>query len=347
MQPRFHFLPSRQNEILVVALNHASVEPSFFRRRYNKFLVVFLKNEKKITIQNTDTTTLVSRACAEVQGFAEMFRRLERRMHTQKRSESTKNNYARHLAQISLHYHCLPTVLEDDQIEDYLEGLILKGSPSESYFKHTVYGLRYLFRLEGLNDKRVNLPSIKHDKKLPIVLSRNEVKLMIKNAELLKHKLLVSLLYGCGLRCGEVRTIRIRDIDLSRELLLVRKTKGNYDRYVPLGKLLIKGIMQHIESTGATDFLFTGVDYDNCFSQKGVQWVIKNVCQKSKISKAVSTHTLRHTFATHLLEDGVDILTIKELLGHANIQTTMMYLHIARVEKKTPFSPLDKLYNVS
>jgi len=297
--------------------------------------------------QNSDVITSLAKACAEVQGFEEMYRRLERRMHTQRRSESTKKNYARHIAQISLHFKCVPTLLADDQIEDYLEGLILKGSPSESYFKHTVYGLRYLFRLEGMNDKRIQLPSIKHDKKLPIVLSREEVKAMIKNADLLKHRLLVGLLYGCGLRCGEVRTIRLRDIDLSRAMLLVRKTKGNYDRYVPLGNLLIKGIEQHIESTGATDYLFTGLDYDSKYSQRGVQWVIKNLCQKSGIRKEVNTHTLRHTYATHLLEDGLDIVSIKELLGHAHIETTMMYLHIAKTSRKAPFCPLDNLYKVS
>lgn len=295
---------------------------------------------------NTDGLTLVSKACAEVQGFEEMYRRLERRMNTQRRSESTKKNYARHLAQISLHYGCLPTVLADDQIEDYLEGLILKGAPSDSYFKHTVYGLRYLFRLEGLNDKRVQLPSIKHDKKLPIVLSREEVKAMIKEAIYLKHKLLVSLLYGCGLRCGEVSTIRLRDIDLDRGMLLIRKTKGNYDRYVPLGSLLLRGITQHIESTGATDYLFTGTDFDSQYSQKGVQWVIKSLCKKVGIRKEVTTHTLRHTYATHLLEDGLDIVSIKNLLGHANIETTMIYLHIAKTEIKKPFCPLDLLYKV-
>jgi len=300
------------------------------------------KNKK-----DADVVTLVGKACTEVQGFEEMYRRLERRMNTQRRSESTKKNYARHLAQISLHYQCLPTVLADDQIEDYLEGLILKGAPSDSYFKHTVYGLRYLFRLEGLNDKRVQLPSLKHDKKLPIVLGRDEVKAMIKEAVYLKHKLLVGLLYGCGLRCGEVRTIRLRDIDLSRGMLLVRKTKGNYDRYVPLGTLLIRGINQHIESTGATDYLFTGTDFESQYSQRGVQWVIKSLCQKAGIRKEVTTHTLRHTYATHLLEDGLDIVSIKNLLGHANIETTMIYLHIAKTEIKQPFCPLDLLYKVS
>ncbi|MFM8453788.1 MAG: tyrosine-type recombinase/integrase [Gammaproteobacteria bacterium] len=299
------------------------------------------------TPQNSDVVTLLSRACTEVHGFTELYRRLERRMHTQRRSESTKNNYARHLSQIALHFQCLPTILADDQIEDYLEGLILKGPPSASYFKHTVYSLRYLFRLEGLNDKRIQLPSIKRDKKLPIVLGREEVKAMIKQAEHLKHKLLVALLYGCGLRCGEVRTIRLRDIDINRGMLLVRKTKGNYDRYVPLGKLLIRGIQQHIESTGATDYLFTGSDYDSRYSQRGVQWVIKSLCKKAGIRKEVNTHTLRHTYATHLLEDGLDIVSIKELLGHAHIETTMMYLHIAKTGRKVPFCPLDNLYHVA
>lgn len=297
--------------------------------------------------QNNDVVTLLSKACAEVHGFDELYRRLERRMHTQRRSESTKKNYSRHLAQIALHYQCLPTILADDQIEDYLEGLILKGPASESYFKHTVYSLRYLFRLEGLNDKRIQLPSIKHDKKLPIVLGREEVKALLKHAELLKHKLLIGLLYGCGLRCGEVRSIRLRDIDLSRGMLLVRKTKGNYDRYVPLGKLLLRGIQKHIESTGATEYLFTGSDYDSRYSQRGVQWVIKTLCQKAGIRKEANTHTLRHTYATHLLEDGLDIVSIKELLGHSHIETTMVYLHIAKTGRKAPFCPLDNLYKVS
>lgn len=139
----------------------------------------------------------------------------------------------------------------------------------------------------------------------------------------------------------------MRDIDLSRGMLLVRKTKGNYDRYVPLGKLLLKGITQFIESTQPTDYLFTGKDFDSEYSQRGVQWIIKRLAQKAGIKKDITTHTLRHTYATHLLEDGLDIVSIKNLLGHANIETTMIYLHIAKTEIKQPFSPLDLLYKVS
>ena len=266
-------------------------------------------------------------------------------MLTSGRSESTLKNYSCHIAQIALHFNCLPTELQDDQIEDYLHGLLRNSTPSESYFKHTVYGLRFIFRLEGLNDKRIALPSIKKEKKLPIVLSREEVKAIIKCATLLKHRLLVSLLYGCGLRCGEVRSIQLKDIDLHRGMLLVRQGKGNKDRYVPLGKLLVRGIATYIEAENPQTFLFNGNDFDSRYSQKGVQWAVKELCKRAGIIKDVTVHTLRHTYATHLLEDGLDIVSIKDLLGHAEIETTMVYLHIAQSGRKKPFSPLDTLYN--
>jgi len=266
-------------------------------------------------------------------------------MHTSGRSPSTLKNYSRYLSQISLHFNCLPTELQDDQIEDYLHTLLRNSTPSESYFKHTVYGLRFLFRLEGLNDKRIALPSIQKEKKLPVVLSRQEMKAILKAATLLKHRLLVGLLYGCGLRCGEVRSILLKDIDLDRGMLLVRQGKGNKDRYVPLGKLLMRGIQKYVEAENPQTWLFNGNDFDSRYSQKGVQWAIKELCKKAGIQKDVNVHTLRHTYATHLLEDGMDIVSVKELLGHACIETTMVYLHVAQSGRKKPFSPMDTLYN--
>lgn len=294
---------------------------------------------------------MVAQACAKVEGFNELYKRFERRMHTIGRSDSTLINYSRYISQISLHFNCLPTELEDDQIEDYLHALLRSSTPSESYFKHTVYGLRFLFRLEGLTEKRIALPSIQREKKLPIVLSRQEIKSILKNAVLLKHRLIISLLYGCGLRCGEVRSILLKDIDLDRAMLLVRQGKGNKDRYVPLGKLLVRGLTQYIEATQPQTYLFIGNPHtseetENCFSQRGVQWIVKTLSKKAGILKDVNVHTLRHSYATHLLEDGLDIVSIKELLGHANIETTMVYLHVAQSGRKKAFSPLDSLYNL-
>lgn len=271
-------------------------------------------------------------------------------MHTSGRSESTLKNYSRYISKIALHFNCLPTELEDDQIEDYLHSLLRNSTPSESYFKHTIYGLRYLFRMEGMKEKRIALPSIQREKKLPVVLSRDEMKAMIKATRLLKHRLIVSLLYGCGLRCGEVRSILLKDADLDRGMLLVRQGKGNKDRYVPLGKLLVRGIHSFIEAEKPQMYLFTGNPHnteetETCFSQKGVQWIVKMLSKKAGILKDVYPHTLRHTYATHLLEDGLDIVSIKNLLGHSHIETTMIYLHVAQSGRKKPFSPLDTLYN--
>lgn len=292
----------------------------------------------------------MAEACAKVAGYKELYERFERRMHTSGRSESTLKNYSRYISKIALHFNCLPTELEDDQVEDYLHELLRNGTPSESYFKHTVYGLRFLYRLEGLKEKRIALPSIQKEKKLPTVLSREEMKSLFKEARLLKHRLLLGLLYGCGLRCGEVRSILLKDIDLDRSMLLVRQGKGNKDRYVPLGKLLVRGITKFIEAEQPQTYLFTGnphhtEDVDTCYSQKGVQWVVKSLSKKAGIIKDVYPHTLRHTYATHLLEDGMDIVSVKNLLGHVNIETTMIYLHVAQSGRKKPFSPMDTLYN--
>lgn len=190
-------------------------------------------------------STLVAQACANVAGFQELFKRLKRRMKTSGRSESesTLNNYARNLTQMALHFNMLPTELEEDQIEDYLYLLQQQhNTPSESYFKHTVFGLRFVFRLEGLDDKRIALPAIQRENKLPVVLSREEVKRLLCTPTLLKHRILIALLYDCGLRCMEVRSLQLKDIDLNRRMLHIRQSKGKKDRYVPIGSVLAAGL---------------------------------------------------------------------------------------------------------
>jgi integrase/recombinase XerD len=302
----------------------------------------FMQTSKRL---NEPSATFVAQACAKVKGFAPLYKRLERKMSVLGRSSSTLKNYSLHLAQLALYFNCPPTELDQEQIEDYLHFVKKKHAPSEAFFKHTVYGLRFALRMEGLDYRIVELPSIERPKRLPVVLSREEIKKLLKAADLLKHRLLIGLLYGCGLRCGEVRSIFLKDIDLDRGQLLVRKGKGNKDRYVPLGKLLCKGIKQYIDAGQPKTYLFNGDEYDSRYSQRGVQWAVRNLCKKAAVSKDVNVHTLRHTYATHLLEEGMDLVTIKELLGHACIETTMIYLHVAKPGRRAPFSPLDTLYN--
>ena len=279
---------------------------------------------------------------------------MERKISISGKSQSTLDNYARHLAKIALYFNELPTKVASDHISEYLFYLQQKyTSASDSYFKFTVYGLRFAYRMEGLEEKHVALPSIKSEKKLPVVLSRQEVRRLIEVPKLLKHRVLIGLLYGCGLRCFEARNIKLCDLDFDRRMLHVRQGKGKKDRYVPLSPILIEWLKEYISIENQQEWLFNGKpdgraggDFDSRYSNRGIQWAIKQAAKQAKIIKRTSVHTLRHTFATHLLEDGLDIISIKDLLGHSRIETTLIYLHVAQYDRIKSYSPLDTLYGL-
>jgi integrase/recombinase XerD len=279
--------------------------------------------------------------------------KFEKKLSVLGRSKSTFVNYSRHLAKMALHFNCLPTELDEDQVSDYLHFLKQEhNTPSDSYFKHTVFGLRMLCKTEGIKPHDLGLPSIKGPNKLPVVLSKDEMWRLLRAPDLLKHKILIGLLYGCGLRCLEARNVRLQNLDFDRKMLHVVQGKGKKDRYVPLSDHLIRGLRQYIDAENPSDWLFHGQplenrkggDFDSRYSQKGVQWAVKTASKRAGIIKNVNVHTLRHSFATHLLEDGLDIMTLKELLGHESIETTLVYLHIAQSGRCKPFSPLDTLF---
>ena len=288
--------------------------------------------------------TLVQQAINKVSGFEQLYKDLERAINISGKSKSTLTNYARHLAHLALHYEQLPTALDNGQVMDYLHLVKSNGSPSATFFKFTVYGMRYACKLRGLPYEQFSLPSIERQDKLPVVLNDAEVRALIKACDLLKHKLLISLCYGCGLRCAEVRHLKIADADTVRGMIHVRQGKGKKDRMLPMGTMLARGIARYIQAEKPRVYLFEG-NAGNVYSQRGAQWAITQAVKKAGIVKEVSLHTLRHTYATHLLEQGINILTIKELLGHAHIDTTMVYLHLARPSVSMAFSPLDTLYN--
>jgi len=289
-----------------------------------------------------------------------LLNRFERTVSVLGRSQSTFSNYSRHVAAISVYFGKIPTELDPEQVHDYLFYLQKKSkTPSQTYFKHCVYGLRFLLKSEGFPYEYLRLPSIKHEKKLPVVLSKEEVWAMLQSAQLLKHKILIGLLYGCGLRCMEARSVRLQDLDFDRKQLKVVQGKGKKDRYVPLSEHLIRGLKKYIEAEKPQVYLFNGqpmaraggdtstslsTGFDSRYSQRGVQWAVKQVAQVAGIQKEVHVHTLRHSYATHLLEDGMDIMTLKGLLGHQNIETTLEYLQIAQLESQRIFSPLDTLF---
>jgi site-specific recombinase XerD len=290
-----------------------------------------------------DYETLVQQANSKIKGFEQLYKELERSVNISGKSDSTLTNYARHLAHLALHYNTLPTELDNEQVLDYLHLVKAGGSPSATFFKFTVYGMRYACKMRGLPYQQFSLPSIKGSNKLPIVLSEEEVRALIKACDLLKHKLLLSLCYGCGLRCAEVRLLKVAHVDLGRGMIHVSQGKGKKDRMLPMGSLLKRGIEKYMQAEKPRTYLFEGHNGE-ALSQRGSQWVIAQAVKKAGILKEASLHTLRHTYATHLLEQGVNILTIKALLGHAHIETTMVYLHLARPSADLAFSPMDTLY---
>lgn len=179
-------------------------------------------------------------AYREFNGFSELLQRFERNISLLGRSKRTFDGYSRHVAAMVLHFHKQPTELNSEEVQDYLYALQQRSkTPSRTYFKHTVYGLRFLLKTEGLPYDFLKLPFIQHERKLPVILSRQEIWRMLQSAQLLKHKLLIGLLYGCGLRCMDVRNLEVKHLYLDRKLLHVVQGKGGKDRYVPLSEHLI------------------------------------------------------------------------------------------------------------
>lgn len=287
--------------------------------------------------------TIVQRACEEVEGFQSLCLRMEKKILISSKSISTLHNYTRCVAHLSLHFNALPTHLTHEQIEDYLYVLKKRGA-AESFFKHTVYGMRFLFRVEGLPYRALQLPSFQNKQKLPVVLNQTEMLELLQAPILLKHRVLVAILYGCGLRCQEVRKLQLQDIDFERNLIHIRQSKGRKDRYVPIGQKLRNEIKNYLLRDKPVKWLFNGKNYKG-YSPQGVQRAVREAQQKTSIQKRITPHTLRHTYATHLLEQGLDIVSIKELLGHSFIETTMVYLHVVMQDRKVVFSPLDALFN--
>lgn len=170
------------------------------------------------------TQTLVQEACSSVNGFANLYGKLQQKTAISGKSESTLKNYARCLAHLALHYDCSPEQLDFEQVEEYLHHLKkIQSTPSDSFFKHTVYGLRFVYKMLNLKDKHISLPTIAKSQKLPVVMSAGEVRLMLKTPKILKHRIILAMLYDCGLRCFELRKVKITDVDLERKMLHVRE----------------------------------------------------------------------------------------------------------------------------
>ena len=200
----------------------------------------------------------------------------------------------------------------------------------------------YLKLIENEEFDNSLLKEIKREHKLPDVLSKSEVQSILENITNLKHKAIVSLIYSCGLRVSECLNLKVNDIDSDRMLIKIVQSKGAKDRYIPASGKLLKLLREYWTAYKPLEFLFSGQKSPK-YSAKSIQTIVKRAAKNARIKKKVTPHTLRHSFATHLLEQGADIRIIQEILGHKDIRTTQIYTHISSANIQSVKNPLDDI----
>ncbi len=236
-----------------------------------------------------------------------------------------------------------PEKIKQDDVKNYLSSLISEKSLSSKSISLVKAAAKFFFE-EVLGTINIDIKTPKVQKKLPTVLSREEVKKLIENAANDKHRTMIKFLYSTGVRVSELTGMKVGDIDHKENVAWVRQGKGSKDRMVVLHPTLSEEIRNYIEGKGLKkdDYIFAN-KYGERISERMIQKILQQTTTQAEIEKTVTPHTLRHSFATHLLENGENIRKIQELLGHANLQTTQIYTSISKDELKKVKSPLEDL----
>lgn len=292
--------------------------------------------------------TIYSEACNKVVGFQSIGEEFIRKLVIDNKAKSTHENYLRQMSKLALYFNRTPLDLDIGELEEYLYMMIQKGSNSLSAFKHLVCGLRKLYLLFEKDELHLSLPSIKRPKLLPVVLSTQEMKRLLKAPERIWERVMIGLVYDTGIRINELCNLLIGDIDLDRGQIHVRQSKNKKDRYITMSSHTVRGIKKHIALNSPLDYIFEsptrkGIPVNKTYIRR----LLKSAVLKAGIKKQVCVHTLRHTYATHQLEAGQNIMVVKEALGHADIRNTLMYLHIAQLNPVKKFGCMEMLYKIN
>lgn len=272
-----------------------------------------------------------------------LLQRYRERLLVQRYSHNTAKSYT-HAFRDFLVYAAprLPLDLDQAAIEAYLVHLIRVKSISESYQNLIINAIKFYYEaVEGRPRTYYQLPRPRRHEPLPKVLDQAEVQAMLTRTANLKHRCMLMLLYGGGLRLGEVLGLTLADLDLARQTIHIRRGKGKKDRSVPLPARLLPLLTRYQAQYAPLTFLFEGQTVGEPYSARSLQQVVKQAAARAGISRPVTAHMLRHSYATHLLEAGTDIRYIQEMLGHNSIKTTERYTHVATHQR--PTSPLDRL----
>ncbi len=236
-----------------------------------------------------------------------------------------------------------PNELNEVMIEKYVLWKVQKHKVGVSHQRMIIASIDKFYK--SLYNRKLDIKHLYPSRKshsLPNYLTKEEVRKLIAKVENIKHRCIIKLLYGSGLRLSELLHLKVSDIDSKSMIIHIRKSKGNKDRVVMLSNSLLQELRIYFKKHKPNDFLFEG-QTGGIYSAKSVQMIVKKAASKAGIKKQVTPHTLRHSFATHLLESGTDVRFIQELLGHNSIKTTEIYTHITNISKSKIKSPLDSL----
>ena len=259
-------------------------------------------------------------------------------------SPKTVRNYVAHVAAFARYFGKSPDQLGPAHIRGFQVYMIEEKKISWSSFNIAVCALRFFYRVTLKKDWMIeHLPYSKVPKTLPVVLSKDEVTRLFAAMPNLNYRIILMAAYSAGLRISEVARLRVEDIDRERMLIRVRQGKGQKDRYVPLSVTLLDVLGGCAKLAQPQDWLFPGWRAGQYISTRTVGRACTAAAKAAGLQKRVSMHTLRHCFATHLLESGIDIRTIQKLLGHAHLGTTTRYTHVTEAKIRSTPSPLDLL----
>lgn len=250
--------------------------------------------------------------------------------------ENTQRAYLQAVSQLAAYYHKSPDEINEEELRQYFLYLVNEKKVARSTYGLAISGIKFFYQYT-LNREWPTFKLLKapREKKLPIVLSQDEVRRILDSLYRFKHRACLSTIYGCGLRVGEALRLEVPDIDSERMLLHVRRGKGSKDRYVPLPREALSLLRQHWSIHRHSRLIFpsqkeTNNGHKSCLSRSSVLEGLKKATKACEIQKAVTTRTLRHSYATHLLENGVSLRVIQAYLGHSSIASTMIYTHLTK-----------------
>jgi site-specific recombinase XerD len=246
------------------------------------------------------------------------------------------------LANAAKYFHLSPDKLTTEQIKNYLQYCTKERGLSVSTINQTINAFRILFQdVLGKDWEKIRIKRPRKNRHLPDILSREEIANMLRLTNNPKHKVIIAVLYSSGVRREELLNLKIRDIDSDRMLIRVRNGKGNKSRDTLLAQNTLELLREYYRLYHPSEYLFESYRPGVAYSATSVEKVVQRAVQRANITKHIYPHSLRHTFATHLLEQGANLKVIQKLLGHASLRSTMIYLHLARTDYNNVKSPFD------